>query len=70
MIRCISILQDSYYVRGTEGGWPSMSKNYKVSFRNMWVTIMMPVALKKDHRLGEVGLSVDRTDILKRKHRH
>ena len=32
---------------------------------------MMPVALKKDRRLeGEVGLSMERTDTVKRKHQH
>ena len=54
-------------------GWPLMSKkNCKVFFfTNMWIAIMIPVALEKDHRLeGEVGLSVEGTDTLKHKHRH
>jgi len=68
MISSISILQDSQYLGGKGGGvvWPLMSKkNYEVFLRNMWIAIMIPVALEKDHRLeGEVGLSVERTDSL------
>jgi len=53
--------------KGGGVGWPLMSKNnYEVFFfRNIWIAIMIPVALEKDHRLeGEVGLSVERTDSL------
>jgi hypothetical protein len=70
MISCISIIQDSHYLRGTGEGL-AVDVEELIFLRNMCVAIMSPFALKKDYKLeGEVGLSEKRTDTLKLEHRH